>query len=651
MTQAPTPQSLAQAATSPSGEEGYRRDIDGLRAVAVLAVVAFHAFPTLLPGGFAGVDIFFVISGYLITGVIERRIDAGRFTFADFYARRMKRILPALVVVLAACFAYGWFALLPEEYEQLSKHIAAGIAFVSNFALWSESGYFDAAAYAKPLLHIWSLGIEEQFYLVWPLALWACARFRRDALWLVVAVGAISFAINLATIGKYPVAAFYSPLSRFWELQLGCALALLGPRATPSSRAVADALSIVGALLIALSIALLDAKLGYPGIWALAPTAGAFLIILSGPHGWVCRNVLARRACVGVGLISYPLYLWHWPLISFAYIAANGMPTVGQRLVLIAAAIALATATYWLVEKPIRFGSMLGRYRIPALATASLAIGAVGLYAFEHGGLRERFPVDALALADWRYDYLTDARYPACWISKDHAFDAFAPFCGGIATDRELVVIWGDSHAARLYPGLKATFGDRIEWAQFNRDACIPSLGIAYPVCQQSNAWVVGEIARLQPKVVVMFAAWTHYRVDWGEPSVAKTSLLATIDALRLAGVPKIIVVGPAPTWKGGLPKLVLKAWLDARPFHEVPEYLATGLDPAVPVADADLRRALEAHGVQYYSVIDLFCNDRGCLTHTPAGPTHFVIFDAAHLTTDGSTLIARDIAAKRLLP
>ena len=145
MTQAPTPQSLAQAATSPSGEEGYRRDIDGLRAVAVLAVVAFHAFPTLLPGGFAGVDIFFVISGYLITGVIERRIDAGRFTFADFYARRMKRILPALVVVLAACFAYGWFALLPEEYEQLSKHIAAGIAFVSNFALWSFRSVLNSA--------------------------------------------------------------------------------------------------------------------------------------------------------------------------------------------------------------------------------------------------------------------------------------------------------------------------------------------------------------------------------------------------------------------------------------------------------------------------------------------------------------------------
>ena len=159
MTKAPSPQRLATPA-SPSDEEGYRRDIDGLRAVAVLAVVAFHAFPAALPGGFAGVDIFFVISGYLITGVIERRIDAGAFTFADFYARRMKRILPALVVVLAACFAYGWVALLPEGFEQLSKHIAAGVAFVSNFALWSESGYFDAAKAVKTDPMLCDVGLE-----------------------------------------------------------------------------------------------------------------------------------------------------------------------------------------------------------------------------------------------------------------------------------------------------------------------------------------------------------------------------------------------------------------------------------------------------------------------------------------------------------
>jgi len=648
MTQAPSPQRLA-AATSPTHEEGYRRDIDGLRAVAVLAVVAFHAFPTLLPGGFAGVDIFFVISGYLITGVIERRIDAGTFTFADFYARRMKRILPALVVVLVACFAFGWFALLPEEYEQLSKHIAAGIAFVSNFALWSESGYFDAAAYAKPLLHLWSLGIEEQFYLVWPLALWACARWRRSALSLVVAVGVISFAINLATVGKYPVAAFYSPLSRFWELQLGCALALLGSRAIPS-RAVADAMSIAGAILIALSVALLDAKRGYPGLWALAPTVGTFLILLSGPDGWFCRNVLSRSAFVGVGLVSYPLYLWHWPLLSFAYIAWSGMPPVGVRLGLVVAAIVLATGTYAIVEKPIRFGTALRRYKIPALAAASLAIGAIGLVTFLHDGAPGRFPSDVQALANFKYEYKTDARYPDCWLSKDQPFDGFAPFCAGDRAGRDLAVVWGDSHAARLYPGLKAALGDRIALAQFTRDSCLPALGIAYAVCQQSNAWVVGEIARLKPSVVILFASWTHYQLDWKAPSASKTSLLATIDALRLAGVPKIVVIGSAPVWKGGLPKLAYKAWLDAKPFHVVPEYLDGGRDLGVAEADVEMRRELATRDVVYFSMMDFFCNERGCLTHAPEGETRLVTWDSGHLTTDGAMLVGRRIVADDLL-
>jgi peptidoglycan/LPS O-acetylase OafA/YrhL len=650
MTQAPSPQRFATP-TSPASEEGYRRDIDGLRAVAVLAVVAFHAFPTRLPGGFAGVDIFFVISGYLITGVIERRIDAGNFTFADFYARRMKRILPALVVVLAACFAFGWFALLPAEYEQLSKHIAAGIAFVSNFALWSESGYFDAAAYAKPLLHLWSLGIEEQFYLVWPLALWACARFRRSALWLVVAVGVVSFAINLATVGRHPVAAFYSPLSRFWELQLGCALALVGSRAAPLSRGVADALSIAGAALIALSVALLDAKLGYPGIWALAPTVGAVLIILSGPDGWFCRNVLSRSAFVGVGLVSYPLYLWHWPLLSFAYIASNGMPPAGVRVALVAVAIVLATATYGFVEKPIRFGSARRRWKIPALAAASLAIGAVGFVIYERGGAPERFPADVQALADFKYEYKTDARYPDCWLSKDQPFDGFASFCAGERGDRDLAVIWGDSHAARLYPGLKAALGERVALAQFTRDSCLPALGIAYWVCQQSNAWVVGEIARLKPKVVILFASWTHYQVDWKEPSASKTALLATIDALRLAGVPKIVVVGPAPVWKGGLPKAAYNAWLDARPFHAVPEYLDGGRELGVTAADIEMRRDVEARGVVYFSMMDFFCNERGCLTHAPEGQTRLVTWDSGHLTTDGARLVGKRIVADGLLP
>ncbi len=631
--------------------EAYRRDIDGLRAFAVLAVVAFHAFPWLMPGGFVGVDVFFVISGYLISGLISQRLAENRFTFADFYARRIKRIFPALIVVLAACLAFGWFALLPGELQALGKHIASGVGFVSNFALWREAGYFDASAATKPLLHLWSLGIEEQFYLVWPLALCAFAKWRRSALPLIVAVGAISFAINLATVGRWPVAAFYSPASRFWELQAGCLLAALTQR--PAHRtlsgATANALSGIGAALLALSVFLLNDKLGYPGLWALLPTAGAFLLIAAGPAGWFNRNVLAQPAAVAIGLISYPLYLWHWPLLSFASISARGIAPFGVRVAAVLAGVALAAATYVLVEKPIRFGAKRV-WRIPALVALSLVVGVVGYATFAAEGVPSRFPPEVRALASFKYEYLTDARYPHCWLSNKQPPEEFASYCIDTSADRERVLVWGDSHAARLYPGLKAVFGDTVALSQLTRDSCSPLLDLGYELCQKSNAWVMREIERIRPQTVILFAVWAYYEKDWASDG-AKSALSATFDALEKAGVANIVVVGQAPAWKGGLPAQMYDAWTHGHPFHTLPDRLATGLDPAAAAVDRTLRGDLDAGRVRYFSLIDFFCNAEGCLTHAPEGPTRLVTFDYGHLTTDGATLVARELAAEHALP
>src|SRR5687768_8357422 len=208
--------------TAAGSSHAYRPDVDGLRAVAVLAVLAFHAFPHAMPGGFAGVDVFFVISGFLITGIILDDLERGRFTIAGFYWRRIRRIFPALILVLTACLVLGWVLLLPDEYRQLGKHVAAGAGFIANLALWAEAGYFDWSAELKPLLHLWSLGVEEQYYLVWPLLL---LFFRRWTLGLIVGIGVLSFALNLYMTAKYPSAAFYLPMTRFWELLIGSALA------------------------------------------------------------------------------------------------------------------------------------------------------------------------------------------------------------------------------------------------------------------------------------------------------------------------------------------------------------------------------------------------------------------------------------------
>ena len=215
--------------TPPQLHPTYRSDIDGLRALAVLSVVLFHTFPEILPGGFTGVDVFFVISGFLISTILYSNLATGRFSMLDFYGRRIRRIFPALILVLASCYALGWFVLLPDEYAQLGKHMAGGAGFVQNFVLWGESGYFDNAAETKPLLHLWSLGIEEQFYIVWPILLWIGYRLRLNLLSLTLLIAIISFVLNIRGINitKDLTATFYSPQTRFWELLIGATAAYL----------------------------------------------------------------------------------------------------------------------------------------------------------------------------------------------------------------------------------------------------------------------------------------------------------------------------------------------------------------------------------------------------------------------------------------
>jgi len=364
----------------------YRPDIDGLRAIAVSAVVLYHAFPTIFRGGFVGVDVFFVISGFLISGIIFSGLEAGEFSFATFYSRRVRRIFPALSLVLAFCLAYGFLVLLPSEFADLGRDIAAGAGFVSNLLLWHEAGYFDRAATAKPLLHLWSLGVEEQFYIFWPAALWLIHRLRWRPMLPVAAIAVVSFVLNIALSTGDPTADFYSPLTRFWELAAGAMLAwaeLHPPSWWP--RLPRDFAAGVALVLILGSALVLNAQMRFPGWLALLPAGGAVLLIAAGPAARINRAVLSNNIAVFIGLISYPLYLWHWPLISYATIIGRGRaPKPGIALLLVAVSVGLAWLTYELVEKPLRFGGR-GR-RTAALAGIMVVIAVLGLTtSFEHG--------------------------------------------------------------------------------------------------------------------------------------------------------------------------------------------------------------------------------------------------------------------------
>ena len=308
----------------------YRSDIDGLRAFAVIAVVIYHAFPSLLPGGFIGVDVFFVISGFLISSIIFSELDAQSFKFSNFYARRIKRIFPALIVVLLASFIVGWFLLFENELKQLGDHVSRAALFLSNFILWYETGYFDNAAETKPLLHLWSLGIEEQFYIVWPLMAWLLWRLKDKKMIVIAMLIAVSFTWNIWQAERDLTHDFYSPLTRFWELLAGALVAasinLL--KLNTSWQSNANHCATLGATLLLFGVLYINASMKFPGVWACVPVVGATLLISAHTSAWVNRTVLSNPLLVWIGAISYPLYLWHWPILSVARTAAIGRQAV-----------------------------------------------------------------------------------------------------------------------------------------------------------------------------------------------------------------------------------------------------------------------------------------------------------------------------------
>lgn len=382
----------------------YRPDIDGLRAVAVGLVVAYHFFPNHFKAGFIGVDVFFVISGYLISGIIMEQMEAARWGYREFYKRRINRIFPALAFILFVNLIIGWYALLPNEFRAIGKQITASVGFVANFTFWSEAGYFDSVADTKPLLHLWSLAIEEQFYILWPVIL--VLAFQRGFFWVVGGLVAASLIYSIYASFENPTAAYYSPISRFYELGVGGMLANIHRLVGEADNRWAQGLSMAGAVLLAAGMAVITKESPFPGIYGLLPTLGAAALIASGRNGFINRWFLAQKPMVWIGLISYPLYLWHWPLLVWAktLTMTNVLGSV-HRIGLICTSVALAALTYWFVERPFRSRNTTSTTTV--LAGVTVVLGLIGIL-FWSGSIPNRLndpklePVIAAA-NDWAY--------------------------------------------------------------------------------------------------------------------------------------------------------------------------------------------------------------------------------------------------------
>ena len=528
----------------------YRPDIDGLRAVAVLAVVAFHAFPRWMPGGFVGVDIFFVISGYLISTILLENLARDTFSFTTFYMRRIRRIFPALALVLAASFAFGWYSLFADEFASLGKHMAGGAGFVANILLWKEAGYFDTASELKPLLHLWSLGIEEQFDLLWPLVLWLVWRRKFNVLSVIVLLLAVSFAANLYRIGRAPTAVFYSPHTRFWELLAGSLLAWLVVnrsrvaenlrrtcdrllarviyREAPvnDGRTLDNVLSVAGFVLLVLSFWKITSSTPFPGAWAAVPVAGAFLVIAAGSQAWLNRVLLANRVAVFFGLISFPLYLWHWPLLAFARIIEGGTPARSVRIAAVLAAMVLATLTWRFIERPLRFGGH-GKVKAIALVVTVAILGCAGYITYRMEG----FPDRAANLSHltsqlgWGGDHnLRDAVCQQRFFTDDFR----AAFCRLTPNQpAPAIMLMGDSMSWHFFPGLdKLAQQHGVGVLALNHGRCAAFLG--FTLTPPDDHWEYDEhlcqrvadkaltLAQNRPAVkTVIFAHSPYY---WPKP-------------------------------------------------------------------------------------------------------------------------------------
>lgn len=648
----------------------HRRDIDGLRAVAVLSIVIHHAFPGLVPGGFVGVDIFFVISGFLITRIIAGEMGAGDFSFTRFYLRRARRIVPAYVAVTGAVTALAAWLLLPRAFYLFGGSLAASGLFLTNLWFTQGFGYFQPQAQQNPLLHLWSLGVEEQFYLVWPLLLAGLAwpRLRRARTGVVLALGAASLAGAQWLIGHDgSVWAFYLFPTRIWEFLAGGVLALNLPPPPRSERA-AGAAAAAGLLLISASLVLIGEATPFPGLAAIPPCLGAALVIWSGEGRTPRAAALLRwRPMVGVGLISYSLYLWHWPLLVLGRVWLQRPLSPSEAALVVALSAVLAALTWRFVEQPFRkTPTRTTRRRLVFTLSPLLLVVTAGVVVFATRGLPARLAPAARIAAAFSGTDVNPAR-ATCFDGPRLPAMGCRFGTGPGAQDYD-VLVWGDSHADAVTPGV-------VTWAEARslsvreaaKGGCPPLAGVRavaprrgeIPGCRDVAPILLREIAGNPAlKVIVLAARWPIYadpRVvyDPDSPPISlqdarRTStapyplgraLGRTLDAIAATHTrARILIVGPVPELTFNPPDCLAQALVLGRGAQACRD--APSAFPLLRArrAEAQIREALGLHP----DVLAVFPSERLCTASscvTARGRT-LLYFDDDHLSASGARML-----------
>lgn len=603
----------------------HRPDVDGLRAIAILALLGFVIAPQWIRGGHLGIDVFFVVSGYLLSASILVELEDGTFDLMDFYRRRLRRMLPALLLVLIAVLLIGWFSLFSGEYRQAGKSVAAGAAFVSNLMAWSRRDGGDAS-----VLHcLWSVALLAQFCIAWPVVLKLSWPYGDRGAAAIAALLLLSFLAGLYGAYTHATAAFYSPPTRAWELMAGWILAEMQRRGWRWDEADANTAATLGTVLLLIGFAVVDPGQPFPGWRALLPVVGAALILSSGADSWLNRKFLATWPFVALGLISYPLYLWYWPAVSFATLLSSGLPSSHLRLALLVGALAAAVATHLAVEQPLRrrgrhtgdVGILVGM----AFATAVLGSLCFGTHGFPGTGFRD--PARQAFLDS--YAGMTPAGCIERCTERDPA-------------KRHRVLLWGDAQAQALYAGLKNNLPGDWQILQVTRAGCFAEVFLGASEtgdrCEQWNRAALRTIEATRPDVVVVAQERGQF--------VRPFNIIAT--RLQDFGVARTLLVGPAPYWRTGLPTIVARHF-----WSDTPRRTFTGVLPQTLELNFILARNFLTSDIQaYVDVMSLFCDDQaGCLTYLGDDPrAGLTSMDEVKLTPLASDRIAREVLAHMIV-
>jgi peptidoglycan/LPS O-acetylase OafA/YrhL len=608
----------------------YRREIDGLRAVAVLPVILFHAGFNVFSGGYVGVDVFFVISGYLITSILIAELEQGNFSIARFYERRARRILPALFFVMFACLPFAYIWMLPSQLKDFAQSLVAVVFFASNVLFWREDGYFAAAAELKPLLHTWSLAVEEQYYLLFPIFLLVLWRFgRQRVFWSVVAVAVLSLLLAEWGWRNKPSANFYSAPTRAWELLAGsiCAFMTVG-RAQRSS----NVLSALGLALIVFAIFAYNDSTPFPSVYALVPVVGAALVIIfAAQETWVAR-LLSLRGFVGIGLISYSAYLWHQPLFAFARLRSITEPSHTFMAALAAVSLLLAWATWYWVERAFRKRANPLLVTRRSVFSASGAVGAVfvavGLAGHVGKGLEWRFIGEEIQLLRTA---VPSPMRSECHFGRNHDISNFV-FCEYLDGEANTAV-YGNSHAVELAFGLAEEL-NRVgrSIAHFSISGCEPGYAReTEEYCDTFYHRALQEVVGNDEFENVVLA----YRAEGVDESGAR-AIVNLANFLSQQGKNVVLVV-QAPTLERDISHYIQYAFatrISDVSAREREEWLAINQRIYAALVDLDA-------SVHIVDLADHFCDASTCFA---VRNYRALYFDDDHMSVSGARLVAKEI-------